>query len=238
MDTCIPLIQASSEVPSEAKAASIWEAVLGDAKAHVHVTERLHHALQYCNADILKPVPYALGITATKSTPRQLVTARTRDSITESAGNDTPCGTTRIRREGASFNLGRRVALGSTMLLGGPGLGLFVVIEAPHLARGIYKLHRKKKFDHISKTEYQRGVIQEGFTSTNTVIGVAGGAIVGQALIPVPVLGAGIGGVVGAFAGQIAGKVEGYAVSKLIEEKTVSLPIIVRHTYTDVDYAV
>ncbi len=111
---------------------------------------------------------------------------------------------------------------------------MFLIIEGPLLARGIYKLHRKKKFDQISETEFTQRAIEETVKSANLVIGAAGGAIVGQILIPVPGVGAGIGGAVGTVAGSIAGALEGRALSKLVREKrVVSLPVVVTYSFTD-----
>lgn len=224
-------LQVGDEVPSGTQASSVQEAVLGDPEAHIQVEEKLHSALQYSKSNILKPVSTALDITATKSTRRQLAPARQSEEKGKTKSNS-PKGTPKRSLQGPSFNLGRRVALGSVMFLGGTGLGLFVIVEAPLLARGIYKLHRKKKFEHVSEAKYKQEVIKEAFTSTNVLIGAVGGAIVGQAVIPLPLLGAGIGGAVGAVAGQFAGKAEGYAVSKLVQDTPVTLPFVVRYSYT------
>ena len=60
--------------------------------------------------------------------------------------------------------------------------------------------------------------------------GGAGGAIVGQLIIPVPVLGAVVGGTIGTLVGKAAGHGEGFLASKLIKDKPVDLPVIVRNT--------
>ncbi len=112
---------------------------------------------------------------------------------------------------------------------------MFLLIEGPLLARGIYKLHRKKKFDQISETEFTQGIIRETVKTANLVIGAAGGAIVGQILIPVPGVGAGIGVAVGTVAGNIAGTLEGHALSKLVREKRiVTLPVVITYSFTDI----
>ncbi len=207
-------------------------AILGDPTT-IRVEDKLHHVLQYRKDEILKPITIALRCTTTESASRLL-------SLSKISAKDTKKETAIKLAARAGFRLafrvGTRAALNSTAvgLLGGTGVGAFVLVEGPILARGLYKLHRKKKFDQISETDYTRGVIQETFKSVNVVVGAAGGAIVGQILIPIPGLGAGIGGAVGTVAGQIAGTLEGQAFSRLVREKALSLPIVVKYEFTDV----
>ena len=186
--------------------------------------------MQYKKENALKPITVALGFTATKSTSRQF----TLPKISAEAGVKEKVMTAGTRgglRLG--FKLGTQVALSGT-ILAGPGVGVYILVEGPILARGIYKLHRKKKFEQISEAEYTRGVIQETFTSVNVIAGSVGGAILGQILIPIPGVGAGIGGVIGTIAGQAAGKAEGLAASKLVREKISTLPVIANYTFTDI----
>ncbi len=209
-------------------------AVLGDPISSIQVDEKLHSVLQYRKENALKPFTTALGSTATKSTSRQLTLSKT--STEESAKDAAGKALTRAGLK-LAFKLSTRIALSSTVLgalAGGPGVGIFILIEGPILARGVYKLHRKKKFEQISEAEYKRGVVKETFTSANVVIGAVGGAIVGQILIPIPGVGAGIGGAVGTVAGQIAGKAEGHAFAKLVREKIVTLPIIASSSFTEI----
>ena len=129
----------------------------------------------------------------------------------------------------AAFEAGSEAAISGTILgaIGGIAFGVNVLLEAPFYIRGAYKLHRKKKFDMISKEEYQRQLIQISFTSANTVIGGTLGAVAGQAAIPVPVLGAVVGGFVGSLAGQACGYLEGKAVGCMIRDPTqVTLPVL------------
>ena len=58
-------------------------------------------------------------------------------------------------------------------------------------------------------------MIQQSFTSANTVIGATAGAIIGQVAIPVPVLGAAVGGALGTISGNGIGRLKGWAASKL-----------------------
>ena len=124
------------------------------------------------------------------------------------------------------FQLGFRAALSGTAIgiVAGVAVAVNLLIEVPLLARSVYKLHRKKKFDQISSEEYKRGIVKESVTSANTVVGAVGGAIVGQVAIPVPVLGAAVGGAVGGIVGQACGRAEGWAVGKLVRDpKSVTM---------------
>ena len=89
-----------------------------------------------------------------------------------------------------AFKLGSRVLLHGTRLgqVVGFGPGINRSAETPLFTRRMYKLNRQRKFDQITEEDYQRGVIQQSFTSANTVIGATAGAIIGQVAIPVPVL--------------------------------------------------
>ena len=134
----------------------------------------------------------------------------------------------------ATFKLGYRAAASGTAVgaVGGIAVGVNILFEGPLLARGLYKLHQKKKFGVISDADYSRGVIQQSFTSVNTVIGGVGGALVGTVAIPVPVLGAAVGGMVGSVVGQVAGAGEGWLASQLVHSKTLTLPVVIRLNYT------
>ena len=134
------------------------------------------------------------------------------------------------------FKLGSRVVLHGTRLgqVVGFGPGLNLLAEAPFFTRKLYKLNRQRKFDQISEEDYKRGVIKQSFTSTNTVIGATAGAIIGQVAIPIPVLGAAVGGALGTIGGHSIGRLEGWAASKLVrDEKTPTLPVVVSVIYSE-----
>lgn len=135
-----------------------------------------------------------------------------------------------------AFKLGSRVLLHGTRLgrVVGIGPGINILAEAPFFTRRMYKLNRQKKFDQISEEDYKRGVIQQSFTSANTVVGATAGAIIGQVVIPIPVLGAAVGGALGTISGNGLGRLEGWAASKLIRDaKTPTLPIVMTLTFMD-----
>lgn len=134
------------------------------------------------------------------------------------------------------FQLGYTAALSGTAIgiIAGVAVAINIAIEGPLLARSVYKLHRKKKFDQISKVEFERGIVQESITSANAVAGAVVGAVVGQAAIPVPVLGAAVGGGVGGAVGQLCGRVEGLAIGKVMfEPRAVTLPPLVKTSFID-----
>ena len=120
-------------------------------------------------------------------------------------------------------------------MVGGIALGVNVLIESPRLLRSLYKIHRKEKFDVISSTEAKRQYTVETITSVNTVAGGVGGAIIGQVAIPVPVLGAFVGGFGGVLAGKGIGYLEGSlraaAAVLFNDDKETDLPVIIHCVY-------
>jgi hypothetical protein len=133
--------------------------------------------------------------------------------------------------------------LGYPAAITGASLGIVSVvavvanasIEGPMLARGIYKLRRKKKFKKISKQAYKRGVTHTTITRVSTFIGGSGGALLGQVIIPVPVLGAVVGGITGTVAGKVAGHFAGSGIAnRAFREKTVDLPAVVSCEYVNI----
>lgn len=136
-----------------------------------------------------------------------------------------------------SFRVGYTAALSATTvgLVSGIALGANLIIESPLLVRSLYKVHRKRKFEIISSTEAKRQVAVQSFTSVNTVIGGTAGAIVGQVAIPVPILGAVVGGFAGTIVGKGLGNLEGRGVALLINDKETDLPLIVHCLYESVD---
>ena len=134
----------------------------------------------------------------------------------------------------AAFEVGSEAAINGTILgaIGGVAFGINVLLETPFYIRGAYKLGRKKKFEMISKEEYQREMIKITFKSVNSVVGGTLGAVAGQAAIPVHVLGAVVGGFVGGVVGQACGYLEGKALGYAIRDPTkVTLPMLNSPTF-------
>ncbi len=136
----------------------------------------------------------------------------------------------------AAFKIGAQVALSSTRVGGfiGFGPGISILAEAPIFTRRLYKLGRQKKFDQISEEDFKRGVIQQSFTSANTVLGATAGVVVGQLAIPVPVLGGLVGGALGTAAGNGLGRLEGWAASKLVKDALVpTVPVLLNFIFLE-----
>ena len=128
-----------------------------------------------------------------------------------------------------SFKVGYTATLSATSigLVSAIALGVNAIIEAPLLSYNIYKIHRKRKFDKISRTEMKRQCTVEGCTSAGTVALGVGGAVVGQIVIPIPVIGAAAGGLVGTLAGKGSGYLIGNGISLFIADKDVDLSPVV-----------
>lgn len=134
------------------------------------------------------------------------------------------------------FQLGYRAALSGTAIgiVAGVAVAANLLVEGPFLARAVYKLHRKKKFDQIPQHEFERGIVKETVKSASTVVGGIAGAILGQVVIPVPGVGAAVGGAVGGIAGQVFGRAEGWAASKLVRDpRPVTLPPLIETSFID-----
>ena len=176
-----------------------------------------HKFLQFSREDAIKPI--SLG----SSSRNGSVSLSPAETCTKVASH-------------AVFKLGAHAALTATRigLVSGYVPGLNLLIETPFYTRRVYKLYRKHKFNQISQSEYKRGIVQQSFTSANTVIGATSGAIVGQLAIPIPVVGGALGGALGAVAGHSIGHLEGWAASKLVkDEKVVTLPVVTTHIFSD-----
>ena len=132
-----------------------------------------------------------------------------------------------------SFKVGYTATLSATSvgLVSAIALGVNAIIETPLLAYNLYKIHRKRKFDTISQTEMKRQNTVEGCTSAGTVALGIGGAVLGQILIPVPVVGAAAGGLVGTLAGKGAGYLTGKGIALFITEKIVDLSPVIHCTF-------
>jgi outer membrane lipoprotein SlyB len=134
---------------------------------------------------------------------------------------------------GSSFRVGYTATLSATSvgLVSAIALGVNAIIETPLLAYNIYKIHRKRKFNKISQTEMKRQYTVEGCTSAGTVALGIGGAVLGQILIPIPVIGAAAGGLLGTLVGKGAGYLVGNGIGLLITNKDVDLSPVVHEVF-------
>lgn len=115
-------------------------------------------------------------------------------------------------------------------------IGTHLFIDTPLFIRGLYKVHRKRKFDVISDAEAKRKATVNSFATANALVGAISGAIVGQAAIPVPGLGAVVGAFIGTLAGRSLGKLEGKsAADRFISHRGTTLPTVVHCTYTPLE---
>ena len=207
----------------------------------IQVTEHQHYALQHTTAAVIVAgaslghvhMAHACAGAAAKGIAETCLKSAGKGGATAIVKGGAKAGTKAGAKASAKvvanapadsaealFQLGFRAALSGTAIgiVAGVAVAVNLAFEGPLLARSVYKLHRKKKFDQISQVEYKRGIVQESFTSANTFVGAVGGAIVGQVAIPVPALGAAIGGAVGGIVGQVCGRAEGWAAGKLISD--------------------
>jgi hypothetical protein len=163
----------------------------------------------------------AIGSAATKAAARTLIAegAETAAESVSAAGYNTAV---------------RTIALvtGGTV-----ALGVSVIIEVPFLATGIYKIHRKNRFDQISSEEAKRQYTKQACRSTGVVVGATAGATAGT-FIPVPFLGTFVGTLAGTVVGTGAGKLAGSLLSRLIKDGIIpDCAIIISHSFEDVpDY--
>jgi len=107
------------------------------------------------------------------------------------------------------------------------------VIEIPFFVRGVYKLHRKKKFNQIDEVAFKKGFAKQISVSAGAIIGGTAGAF-GGLFIPVPAVGSMLTGAAGSLVGITVGHVVGYGIGSTFKEGMVPDFVIVRkHLYTD-----
>ena len=173
---------------------------------------------------VLKATGKFVGSAAARAAARAAV----KGSITGGAAESAE--TTVAGALSNAFKVGYPAAVtgASIGIVSGVAVAANAGIEGPMLVRGIYKLHRQKKFKKISKQAYKHGVTRASITRVSTFIGGSGGALIGQVVIPVPVLGAVVGGIAGTVTGKVAGHIGGKAIANAaFKDKIVDLPVIV-----------
>jgi len=146
--------------------------------------------------------------------------------VTETAADSIATAGSMATVRAASLAIGTTVAFAASVL-----------IEIPFFARGMYKLHRKKKFEQIDEVTYIKGCARQMSVSIGTVVCGTAGAV-GGSFIPVPVAGTFIGGVAGytvGFAiGQLVGRGIGYGIGLAFGEAMIlDFVIVCTHLYTD-----
>ena len=135
-----------------------------------------------------------------------------------------------------SFKIGSTAMLSATSvgLVSAIALGVNTIIECPLLAHNVYKIHRKRKFGTISRTEMIRQNTVECITSGSTVALGIGGAVLGRIIIPVPGVGAAAGGFVGTVAGKGLGYLTGRGIALFITDKEVDLSPVIHYMFVPI----
>lgn len=173
---------------------------------------------------------FTLGMAST--TTKKVLTCTAQglwdDALTGAAG-------IAIERElQTTFQLGFQAALRSVTPMCVVGaIGGTVLAEVLYLVRNVYKLWRKKKYGCISKVEYKRALCNEVLTTCLAVPIIATSSILGQIFIPVPVLGAAVGGLIGSIISKLLKKINRVIFEKVIKEKCLTLPQVVTGSFTD-----
>lgn len=140
-----------------------------------------------------------------------------------------------IRRElQTTFQVGFRASLRSVTPMCVVGAyGGTALVEGLYLVWNVYKLWRKKKYGHISKVEFKRALCNEVVATCLAVPIIATSSILGQIIIPVPVLGAAVGGLTGSIISKLLKKIIRVIFEKVIKEKCLTLPQVVTGSFTD-----
>ena len=86
------------------------------------------------------------------------------------------------------------------------GLEIAAVFEGVSAAYDISCAHKDKQEGRISQAEFDQAVGNRILTGTMNVAVSTAGAVIGQVLIPVPVVGGFVGGIVGSFIGKALGE--------------------------------
>ena len=100
-----------------------------------------------------------------------------------------------------------RTAIGG--VLAGGVIPAFIAIEGLSVNADLNSLQRDLNVKRISEKKYAEIVKKRLVTGAGNVTGTATGIVVGQALIPVPFVGAAVGSVVGGIMGRLCGNVLG-----------------------------
>ena len=213
-----------------------------DVKLHNQLHENVHAMSPGLGDACVRATSKGAVKTAMKLTGAAIVRGGARaavrgggSSITQGAAD--AAETTFGAAVASSFRVGYSAALSATAvgLVSGVALGANLIVESPLFVRSIYKIRRKEKFGVISSTEAKRQYTVQSFMSANTVIGGTAGAILGQVAIPVPVVGAVVGGFVGVVAGKGLGNLEGRGVARLFKDKATDLPIVLYCEYVPME---
>ncbi|UJR25205.1 hypothetical protein I4U23_006557 [Adineta vaga] len=102
--------------------------------------------------------------------------------------------------------------------LGAVGSGVILTtVESISAFIDIRKKKNERNKGSLSDVALKKYVVRRVTSASTTIVGGTAGTIVGTILIPVPILGATVGGVIGSVGGKLVGGVSGIALSKILE---------------------
>jgi len=115
-------------------------------------------------------------------------------------------------------------------------------IQIPSCVRGVYKLHRKKKFNQIDEVTFKKGCAKEITMTAGAVLGGTAGAFTAGALLGgtagsfLPIVGTLLGGAAGVIVGVAAGYATGYGIGLLFFKEGMIPDFVIVHTHLYTDY--
>ena len=95
-----------------------------------------------------------------------------------------------------------------------------VILELALICNDYYEAYKKKEAGEMSKAEYNEVVVKRVAGGVCSVPMSIMGAALGQAICPIPIVGAIIGGIVGDFCGKIVGGVIGESLAPLLTDSS------------------
>ncbi|CAF3233341.1 unnamed protein product [Rotaria socialis] len=94
---------------------------------------------------------------------------------------------------------------------------ILTAVESISTFIDIKKKKKEREKGSLSDVALKKYVIRRVTSASTAVVGGTAGTVVGTILIPVPILGATVGGFVGSISGKLIGGVSGIALSKILE---------------------
>ncbi len=168
----------------------------------------------------VRPVGIATGASAFRASQKGATKAAVMASTAKHAavsGRSAAKGVSKPAAKGAhaaqstGFRIGYDTSISAASLGAAAGVSAFVAIPTEAAVATYFSLkhRRKRELGLISNDELIKEVAKEHIIAVNTAALSIAGAVAGTAAIPVPVLGASVGGFLGCLAGQALGHTEG-----------------------------
>ncbi len=195
----------------------------------------------------VRPVGIATGASAFKASQKGATKAALMAGTAKHAavsGRSAAKGVSKPAAKGAhaaqstGFRIGYDTSISAASLGAAAGVSAFVAIPTEAAVAIYFSLKHRQKREHglISNDELIKEFTKEQIIAVNTAALSIAGAVVGTAAIPVPVLGASVGGFFGCLAGQALGHAEGKLFDLLYEYwlgGDVDLPPVCNHVFFD-----